>query len=591
MDFQKKKWRQQSFGTKQDIRLEIFRYGIMCVAVLICLRLFVIQIIQHDMYQALASGQHDLYKQLYPERGSVFAHDNKDGELVPLITNQQLGFLFADPRHVTDARSTVESIAKILKWDQTRIDLLTERLGQKEDPYEPIQHGISQIDQEKITNLKLSGIQFIRETSRIYPEGKMGGHILGFLGSDKDGKKVGRYGIEGYFEDILAGSSGYLQSERDIAGRMIAIGNNSIKPAVNGSDIVLTIDHTIQFKACALLKASVLRHGAAGGSVIIVDPKTGKIFAMCSEPDFDPNHYGDVKDVNDFNNSSIFDSYEPGSIFKALTMAAAIDAGAVTPTTTFNDTGSVMVEGWPKPIGNAEGKSYGVSDMTKVLEDSINTGMVFAMRAMGQDTFVNYVNKFGFGKETGIELEKESTGNINQLSKKAEVFRATASFGQGITTTPIQIVMAYAAIANGGTLKKPMIIDEIRHPDGSVEKRSPQDVTQVLSAKTSRIVGAMLVSVVEHGHGKKAGVSGYYIAGKTGTAQVSSSNGGYSEDNTVGSFAGFGPVEDPRFAMIVRINHPRDVTWAESTAAPLFGDIASFLLQYFEVPPIRKVGK
>lgn len=578
-------------GTKRDARLEIFRYSIVLFAGLICLRLFMIQVIDHNTYKALASGQHDLFRQLYPERGSVFAHDNKDGALVPLITNQQLGFLFADPRHVTDARVASESIGKILKWDQTKIDDVAERLGHHEDPYEPIQHSITQINQDKIIALKLAGIQFTRETNRLYPEGEMGGHILGFIGSDKDGNKTGKYGLEGYFEKTLSGTSGFLQSERDIAGRMIAIGNNSIKPAVNGSDIVLTIDRTIQFKTCELLKAAVQKHGADGGSVIVVDPKTGKILAMCSEPDYDPNHYGDVKDVNEFNNPSIFDSYEPGSIFKAITMAAAIDAGAVTPTTTFNDTGSVMVEGWPKPIGNAQGKSYGVSDMTKVLEESINTGMVFTMRAMGQDTFVNYVKKFGFGKQTGIELEKESAGNVTSLSKKSEVFRATASFGQGITTTPIQVVMAYAAIANGGTLKKPMLIDEIKHPDGTVEKRSPQDVAQVLSAKTSRMVGAMLVSVVEHGHGKKAGVPGYYIAGKTGTAQVASANGGYSEDNTVGSFAGFGPVEDPKFAMIVRVNHPRDVTWAESTAAPLFGDIAGFLLQYFEVVPIRKVGK
>jgi len=590
MELKKRNWHHQTGATKRDWRLETFRVGVFLFAGLIVLRLFYIQVVSHGTYQALASGQHDIFRQLYPKRGTVYAHDNKDGELVPLITNQQVGFLFADPRHITDARAAVEAIGSILKWETDRKDALVVRLSNKNDPYEPIQHNITQAEQDKIKKLALSGIQFVEETARVYPEGEMGGHILGFIGSDKDGKKVGRYGIEGYFEQALAGTAGYLESEKDTAGRLIAIANNSLKPAVDGSDIVLTIDRTIQFKACTLLKEAVKRHGADGGSVIIVEPKTGKILAMCSEPDYDPNHYGDVKDVNRFNNPAIFDAYEPGSIFKPLTMAAAIDAGAVSPSTTFTDTGSVMVEGWPKPIGNAEGKVYGLSDMTKVLEDSINTGMVFSMRQMGGDIFESYVKKFGFGKNTGIELQKETAGDISSLSKKAEVFRATASFGQGITVNPLQIVMAYAAIANGGTLKKPMSIDEIRHPDGSVEKRAPQDVSQVLSPKTTRLVGAMLVSVVEHGHGKKAGVPGYYIAGKTGTAQVASSNGGYSNDNTVGSFAGFGPVEDPKFAMIVRLNRPRDVEWAESTAAPLFGDISRFLLQYFEVPPMRKVG-
>ena len=310
---------------------------------------------------------------------------------------------------------------------------------------------------------------------------------------------------------------------------------------------------------------------------------------MCGVPDFDPNNYSQVESINQFNNSVIFDSYEPGSVFKPVTMAAAIDVGAVTPATHFTDVGSVLVDGWPKPLGNAEGKVYGDVDMTKVLEDSINTGMVFAMRAMGQQTFIDYVKKFGFGKKTNIELETEASANISSLDKSSEIYSATATFGQGITVTPIQIAMAYSAIANGGMLKKPQIVDEIRYADGTIEKREPQDVGQVIDEKTSRMLGAMLVSVIEHGHGKRAGVPGYYIAGKTGTAQVARTDGiGYSNDYTIGSFAGFGPVEDPKFAMVVRIDNPRDVVWAESTAAPLFGEMAQFLLQYFEIPPVRK---
>ena len=311
---------------------------------------------------------------------------------------------------------------------------------------------------------------------------------------------------------------------------------------------------------------------------------------MCAYPDFNPQEYNKVDSIDVFNNPAIFSAYEPGSIFKPMTMAAAIDAGAVDPKTSFTDTGSVMVDGWPKPIGNAQGKIYGTVDMTTALEESINTGMIFAMRQMGTDVFKSYVKKFGFGVETGIELETEADGDISSLNKDAEIYVATATFGQGIAVTPLQIVMAYAAIANGGVLKSPIIVDEIRRADGTIEKHTSRDVAQVIDSKTARTVAAMLVSVIEYGHGKRAGVPGYYIAGKTGTAQVARTSGiGYEEDNTIGSFAGFGPVENPKFAMVVRIDNPKDVVWAESTAAPLFGEIAGFLLQYFEVAPVREV--
>ena len=264
----------------------------------------------------------------------------------------------------------------------------------------------------------------------------MSGHVLGFLGTNEDGSLSGKYGVEGYFDEMITGTQGYLLSERDIAGRLIAMGDREYEPAMDGADIVLTLDRTIQYKVCSSLQEAVAKHGADGGSVIIVQPSTGKILAMCGAPDFDSNDYGNVESINVFNNPAIFDAYEPGSVFKPLTMAAAIDAGAVTPTTTFTDTGSVLVDGWPKPIGNAEGKVYGTVDMTKVLEDSINTGMIYSMRAMGMETFVQYVKAFGFGQYTGIELETENAGTIDSLDIGAEIYAATASFGQGITVTP-----------------------------------------------------------------------------------------------------------------------------------------------------------
>ncbi|HBK33739.1 TPA: hypothetical protein DEP34_03480 [Candidatus Uhrbacteria bacterium] len=584
-----KRWKSK-LSNNRDWRLDIFRYGCVLAVCVIILRLFVLQVLDHGFYEALASGQHEIFQELYPERGTIYVHDLKDETQTALATNQQLAFVYADPRLVKNPEETAQKIGDVFDYTDEEVDALRDRLDQPEDPYEPIERKVSDNILSEIEELNLSGIAYVRETSRYYPEPDLGGHVVGFVGSDEGGNLAGRYGIEGYFENILAGTPGYLRSERDIAGRMITLGEHSIQSAVDGADIVLTLDRTIQYVTCMKLKEKVAEFGAQGGSVVILEPETGRVLAMCGAPDYDPNVYFEAEFIDDFNNPVIFDAYEPGSIFKPMTMAAALDTEAVTPATTFEDTGSAMVEGWPKPIGNAEGKVYGVVDMTTVLEQSINTGMIFSMRETGQDVFVDYVKKFGFGDLTGIELETESAGDISSLDQASEVFVATASFGQGILVTPLQIAAAYAAIANGGILPRPYIIDEIRYDDGTVDIHTSSEVRRVIQEKTSRLLGAMLVSVIEHGHGAKAGVSGYYIAGKTGTAQVARQDGiGYDPDATIGSFAGFGPVDDPKFVMVVRIDRPQGVQWAESTAAPLFGEIAAFLLQYFEVAPTRSV--
>jgi cell division protein FtsI/penicillin-binding protein 2 len=571
-----------------DWRMHAVRLCLILFAICILGRLFILQVLDHGTYQALASGQHEIFRELFPERGDVLMHDLKDGTLVPIATNQQLAFVYADPRHIEDPKSTAKALGELFGYDDDTVDALEERLDKPEDPYEPIERRVDDEMLAKIIALDLKGIFYVRESSRLYPEGEPGSHVIGFLGANEDGTRSGKYGIEGYFETELAGVPGFLRSEHDISGQLIAIGDRSIQPAVDGADIVLTIDRTIEYFACDALERAVLRHGADGGSIVIVEPSTGRILAMCGNPGFNPNDYGNVSSIDVFNNPAIFYAYEPGSVFKPFTIAGGLDSGAIEPNSTFNDSGSVMIDDWPKPIMNAEGKVYGVVTMTEALEESINTAMIEAMRRMGQDTFVQYMKNFGFGVRTGIELETEMPGNISSLDLGPEIYAATATFGQGITVTPLQIAAAYGAIANGGMLKSPYIVDEIRYADGTVDARAPVDVRRVIENKTSRLLGAMLVSVVENGHGKRAGVPGYYIAGKTGTAQVPKTDGtGYEENVNIGSFAGFGPVEDPRFAMVVRIDHPRDVEWAESSAAPLFGEIASFLLQYLEVPPTR----
>jgi len=567
--------------------LEILRLAFLLFAALIAVRLAVLQIADHATYAALAEGQHGLFRQLYPERGRVLLRDMKDGSVVPLALNQTLSFVYAEPRRVQEPEAAAAALAELLGYDETRHADLLRRLSLPDDPYEPIERHVSSETAERIAALNFAGIRLTDERARLYPDPSLGGHLSGFLGYAADGSLAGKYGVEGYFEKTLAGTPGSLTSQRDVSGRLIAVGERSVNPAVDGADVLLTVDRTIQFFACDALRRAVERHRADGGSVIILEPDTGRVLAMCGAPDFDPNAYRQVSDIAVFNNPVIFNAYEPGSIFKPVTMAAGIDAGAITPNTTYEDFGEVRVDDWT--IRNSSPGARGRQTMIQALEESLNTGMVFAMRAMGKDTFADYVKRFGFGEKTGIELETESAGDIRPLDRRGEIFAATTSYGQGMTATPLQMAAAYVALANGGVLKRPYIVEEIRRSDGTVEKTRPMDVRRVIETKTANLVGAMLVSVIEHGHGGQAGVPGYYIAGKTGTAQVPQASGGYDPNKTIGSFAGFGPVEQPRFVMVTRIDHPKDVKWAESTAAPLFGEIAAFLVQYLEIPPTRPI--
>ena len=281
--------RHRRSSQKRDLRIETFRWFLLVFASVIGVKLFVLQVLDHDFYQALASGQHEMLSQLIPERGIVYMHDYKDERLVAVATNQQLASVYADPRQVDDPEKTAKEIADVFGYSEEKIVLLQTRLDQPEDPYEPIEKEVPDAMLDRLLAKELSGIHYVREAVRLYPEPSMSGHVIGFLGSDSDGKKTGKYGIEGYFNDLLQGKPGELRSERDIAGRLIAVADRSLEPALDGADIVLTIDRTIQYKACTALQESIQKHGADGGSVVVVEPSTGKILAMCGSPDFDPN--------------------------------------------------------------------------------------------------------------------------------------------------------------------------------------------------------------------------------------------------------------------------------------------------------------
>lgn len=589
-------------NSSETIRDRVLLGSAVFIVLIIGIRLGQIQLVQSGFYKSLASGQHDIFAKLLPERGEILVRDRATGTFYPVAANRDLWILYSDNRKQVDAAAGAKALAPLLTLPVDAKDKKPEevaalakvaleikeaeilkRLGQADDPYVQLARGLSQDTADRVKALGLPNLGLTAEKSRFYPETDFGGQVLGFLGYQGN-QRAGRYGAEGYWNKELAGVQGYLSAKRDPNGTIIAGDDNSIREKIDGSNIVLTIDRTLQAYVCTRLGAWVKEHSAESGSVVMLDPSTGAVLAMCGVPDFDPNAYGKVDDASVYNNTTIWSAYEPGSVMKSVTMAGAIDSGAVTPTTTYNDTGEERYG--EMIVRNSDHIAHGIQTMIDVLDNSLNTGAIFAMRKTGISKFQDYINAFGFGVRTGIELDTEAPGNLSSMKKKREVDSATASFGQGITVTVLQMATAYGALANSGKLMKPYVVGEIIHPDGAEIKTQPQMVRQVVSAKTASLVTGMLVSVVKNGHGKRAGVPGYLVAGKTGTAQVPKSDGsGYDETATIGTFAGFAPVSYPKFVMVVRIDKPKDVQFAEASAAPLWGDIAAFALKYLEVPP------
>lgn len=580
----------QKRSSEGDRRLLILRIIVIIGIGVVGMRLFVLQVVSGAFYAAIASDQHSVFAELIPERGDVHLRDPKSRTgTFPAAINREVATIYAVPRDIEDPGAVAAALAPLLEPDETLRDAkkgqLLDKLLRKDDPYEPLLRRAPDDVADAVRALGLKGIGFADEPMRFYPEQSALAHVVGFVGMNDEGGRIGRYGIEGWWDKQLAGTQGYLRMERDPVGRLIGSADRSVAAAIDGADLTLTIDRTIQYMACEKLLAYVERFSAEGGSVIIMDPKTGGVLAMCNVPTFDPNEYGKVEDASVYNNAAIFTPYEPGSVFKPFTMAAAIDAGKVTPGTTYEDTGEVRIGQYT--IRNSDLKANGIQTMTQVLEKSLNTGVIFAVGEVGPEKFRQVVEDFGFGTTTGVELETEAAGDVSALAKRGDIWSATASFGQGISVTLMQLVTAYGAIANGGKLMRPYIVAEVRHPDGTVERTEPHDVRQVITKRSASLVAGMLANVVENGHGKRAGVPGYFVGGKTGTAQIAAPNGGYLADATIGSFAGFAPVDDPAFVMAVKIDRPEGVNFAESTAAPLFGEIADFLLHYMEIPPER----
>lgn len=572
-----------------DNRCLIIFLAIGVLGLAVIARLFFLMIIETGFYTALAKGSQEMYTKLIPERGEVFMVDSRSKETYPLAINKDFFLVFADTRLIKDdttAKDVAEKIATVFSYDEEKKSALYTKVNKRTDPYEPIEQKIEETVMEKIKEMNLPGIGFARRSYRFYPEGTLGAQIVGFVGKNDKGADIGRYGVEGYWQEQLAGKGGFVEGIQSAMGGWISSAGRSFEPAVDGADLVLTIDRTLQHVACNALRDGALEYEATSAALIIMDPKTGAVRAMCSWPFFDPNDYTKVSSPEVYNNATIFTPYEPGSVFKPIAMAAALNEGLVNPNTPYFDSGSR--DGiCQKPIQNAGNKSHGNQTMTGVLEYSINTGMVYIGELLGKQRFKKYIELFGFGVKEGIELDTENTGTIASLSenkKEFDCYTATASFGQGLTVTPLQMATAFSALANGGKLMKPYIIDEIHEKDGKKTKTNPTELKSVLTPRVSSLISGMLVSVVDSQYGGRARVPGYHVAGKSGTAQISGI-GGYSEDFNH-SFIGFAPVEDPKYVMLVKYEKPKR-TYAESTAAPVFGKVSKFILEYYSVPPNR----
>ena len=537
-------------------------------------RLVFLQILQHDFYSALAKGQQKFFISAQGERGEIFFQNHE----FPIATNKTHYFVYVSPPEIPQEER--ESTAEILSdnFNLSKESVL-EKI-QKDSLYELIKERLQGEEVKYLEGQNLKGVYLGKEEGRDYPYGTFGSHILGFV--NKDGQ--GQYGLEGYWNDFLAGKDKILEGEKGPLGYFFT---NHQDSETDGSDLLLTVDYNIQYLAEKLLADAKKNLDIEGGTIIVMNPQSGEVLALAEFPYFDPNNYYRESNLEIFQTDATQKKFEPGSVFKSVTMAGALNEGKITPYTTYQDPGVVEIGGWP--IYNYDQRIYpGDITMTEVLEKSINTGAVFAESKLGSEKFLDYIEKFGIFEKTGIDLWGELLPSNKEFKKGYEINFATASFGQGIEMTPIQLVRALSAIANGGHLVKPYLVKEIKDGNEITEFNPKISDDKVISPSTASKLTAMLVSVVEAAYTKAAQIPGYYVAGKTGTAQISFSalgldRQGYSTE-TWQSFIGFAPAFAPKFLILVKLNNPATKT-AEYSAIPIFRELAKYIIDYYQIPP------
>ncbi len=539
-------------------------------------RLAQLQILSHGHYAAEAENEHQGTDTVLPPRGAIL-----DRNGYPLALTLDTYDIYISRQVWQDqqvAANGTQALASVL--GKTPEDIQS-ALGSDTEGDALIAASVSYDVGKKIIDMGLPGVKATAGIQRFHPEGDLASALLGFVGKDETGLS----GLEADLQDELGGQPGTVYYERDSMGNPIPFGYTQITKSEPASDVRLTIDRFIQQAAEQSLDEAIQTNDASGGTIIVMDPKTGAIMAMASRPSFKLSQLDLSNDSQEdlYRDRAVTDLYEPGSVMKLVTMSAAVDLGLVTPDTTYDDTGTAYVGGYA--IQNWDFSVNGTTTMTQVLQKSLNTGAVWVSQLLGPDNFYQYIKRFGFGEPTGVGLSGEAAGQVRDSESPdwTPSDLATNSFGQGINVTPLQMITAVAAIANGGMLMKPYIVQQVVGPNGT-KTTQPQPVRQAISEQTASTLTTMMNAVVEGVPGNLARIQGYHVAGKTGTAYISVP-GGYAPDRVITSFIGFAPVSDPRMIVLVKIDEPQEAQLGGTVAAPVFAELAPKILSYLGVPP------
>ncbi len=550
----------------------IFLWCLLCFCFLLIMgRMFQLQVLKKEQLYKLAAQQQHVQIPLVPKRGTVY--DSKGDELAVSI---EVDSVYADARKVTDPEKTANELTSVLQIDRKE---LKQRL-KSHRPFEWVQRKISSKETERIKALQLPGLFFLKENRRFYPNSQLAAHLIGFVGLDSKGLE----GIEFQYDALLSGENQVRNAARDALGREIAIGTVPFEKEDHYRNIVLTIDKPVQHITETELGRGVERWGAKGGMAIAMEPSTGKILAMASYPTFNPNQFIQYRSKS-WRNGAVSDIFEPGSLFKVFLAAAALEEQVVRPSDSFFcENGSYTVQ--DRTIHDTS--RHGWLTFQQILKVSSNIGASKVGEKMGRERFYRYIAAFGFGEKTWINLPGEGKGIVHHPRYWPPVALDTISFGQGISVTGIQLVTALSAIANGGFLMRPYVVEKILNEKGEVvQSFQPKTVRKVISEETAKKVTSLLRATTEKGGtGEGAVPAGYEVAGKTGTGQkVDSLSGGYSEDRYTSGFMGFAPAEAPKIVLIVVVDEPQGGSYGGVVAAPIFKAIMEKVLPYLHVVP------
>ncbi len=534
-------------------------------------KLYFLQIRQHKGLTEKANRQHLRVISIPGKRGTISDRNGRE-----LAVSLEVSSVFAQPFQIERPEEIARKLSPVLKIPASEIS----RKLRLDKSFVWVQRKVEPAQAEAISAMALPGIYLLPESKRYYPKQEMAAHLLGFVGMDDKGLE----GIEFQYEEFLGGGFINMAGYQDALGRFIYKAENG--NSGQGYNLELTIDEVIQYIAEKELQAAIQKSRALGGSIIVMDPKTGEILAMANWPTFNPNRFSRyLSSIR--RNGIIEDTYEPGSTFKAFMAAAAIEEGLIHPKDLlFGENGTIQVAG----ITVNDYKKFGWLTFQQAIEYSSNVGAIKVGLLLGKRRYYDYIRDFGFGSKTGIDLPGEASGKVRRPREWSGLSLPSISIGQELAVTPIQLLSAISAIANGGFLVKPYVVQAIKAPDGEVVKRfSPLILRRVISEETTRTLTGILEGVVENGTGKKAAIEGYRVAGKTGTSQkLDKATGRYSHERVVASFAGYVPAEDPRLAILVVIDEPQLFHWGGSIAAPVFKEVSQGALKYLKVPPSSK---